>query len=64
MWENAYVATLFALGETEETIRATLAKEPDLLDALKSPDKRVRAKTLATAIAAIAFDLERVEVEG
>jgi hypothetical protein len=65
VWEAAFVATSLALGESEDaTIRALADPAPakELLTALGSPDKRARAKALAKAITAIAFDLERAEV--
>jgi hypothetical protein len=64
VWETAFIATSLALGESEQDTLASLDAAParELLATLKSPDKRVRAKALATAIAAIALDLEQTEI--
>ena len=63
MWETAFVAMSMALGETEESVTASLASPPrELMAALKSPDRRVRAKALATALAPIVLELEQAEV--
>jgi hypothetical protein len=53
-----------ALGEPEESVSAALASPGnarELLAALKSPDRRTRAKALATALAPIVLELEQTE---
>ena len=64
VWETAFIATSLAIGETLEmsvqSIDPTNARV--FLDALGASDRRERAKTLASAIAAIVFDLENAEV--
>src|SRR5258708_25513866 len=54
VWETAFVATSFAVGEPEEAVVGALADPGparDLLAALKASNRRTRAKALATALA-------------
>jgi hypothetical protein len=66
VWEPSFVAMSVALGASEAEVRAGMTEEAaaraPLLAQLVAPDKRTRAKALASGLAAIAFDLERSEV--
>ena len=59
-WEDAFVAMSTLLGEPPGAVQG--ASDRDLAKALRDPDKRKRAKTLANALAAIAFAIEHVEL--
>ncbi len=64
MWETAFVAMSMAVGEPEESVTAALPSPGgarELLAALKSPDRRTRAKALATSLAPIVLELEQAE---
>jgi hypothetical protein len=62
-WEEAYVATSSLLGASVKEIMPTLddaglMHAGAILRALRSPSRDVRAKRIATAVTAIARDVE------
>ena len=65
VWENAFAAVSVALGASEADVRASMSEEAagraELLTALGAPDKRARAKALATALTTLAMELQAAE---
>ena len=66
-WEDSFVATTVALGDSVDDARRSLARADarapaPLWAGLAHPERNVRARTLAAALGRIIVDLEQARV--